>query len=401
MNSKNKKEISEKYKRLGLRSSSSSMEKREETPENYPKWKMREDRHSPEKIEQIKRIRRRKSSSPTMKIRENKNGEIGSFRSTHQFIPIFLRRKSSSPTMKMTEDKTPRRTRRSRSSSPKRKKRESPRRTPSPPNLLENKMFEQEDELAQDIKRFEKYNKTHRYYSNPHYSGTQFIDIYTKPVTQLTPREKLIIESGLRRGRKLMTRERLGEIKNYVDYEIQKLQGKIYKKGYYTEKEKEDMFNFLKLYSKSFNQYVDDHFIIFSIDHKLSGHWNGDYYGANSILSNEITDFNGRTYPTLEKGLHIFLSKFGTTRPPSPPNSTENKMFEEEDKLARGIRSFEKKENKMFEEEDKLSQSIRNFERQSKFKILNETEFNKLNFDNKRKYYFEYMKLLTHIGISF
>jgi hypothetical protein len=186
MNSKNKKEISEKYKRLGLRSSSSSMEKREETPENYPKWKMREDRHSPEKIEQIKRVRRRKSSSPTMKIRENKDGKVVGkdgnvvvfgyqpfqpYQPPPQFYKTQLlrqplrkkqprERKSSSPTMKMREDKNHRRTRRSRSSSPTRKKRESPRRTPSPPNSFENKMFEQEDELAQDIKGFEKYKKS-------------------------------------------------------------------------------------------------------------------------------------------------------------------------------------------------------------------------------------------------
>ena len=214
-------------------------------------------------------------------------------------------RSPSPPTMKMREDKNLRR--RSRSSSPTRKKRESPRKIPSPPNLLENKMFEQEDELAQHIEGFEKYKKK---YFKPSLIQEQFIDIYTKPVTQLTPREKLIIENGRVRGRKLMTQERLEEIRKYVDYEIKKLQGKIYKKGYYTEKEKEDMFNFLKLYSNSFNQYVNDHFILFSIDHKLSGHWNGDYSGNNSVLGHEITDFNGRTYPTLEKGLHIFLSNY-------------------------------------------------------------------------------------------
>lgn len=311
MNRKNKKEISAKYKRLGLSSSSSSMERMEGSPENYPKWKMNEDNPSL-KIKRENPIRRRTPSPPTMKMKENKDGKVGSLNNQptpNRFRVIGLlplRKHSSSPTMKMREDKNPRRARRSRSSSPTRKKRESPRRTPSPPNSLENKMFEQEDELAQDIKRFEKYKKP----KNPFLISTQFIDIYTKPVTQLTPREKLIIENGRARGKKLMTTERLEEIKVYVDYEIKKLQGKIYKKGYYTEKEKEDMFNFLKLYLKSFNQYVDDHFILFSIDHKLSGHWNGDYSGHNSMLGHEITDFNGRTYPTLEKGLHIFLSHY-------------------------------------------------------------------------------------------
>jgi hypothetical protein len=253
MNSKNKKEISEKYKRLGLRSSSSSMEKREETPENYPKWKMREDRHSPEKIEQIKRVRRRKSSSPTMKIRENKNGENKKL----YYNPTFGY--SSSPTMKMREDKH-RRTRRSRSSSPKRKKRESPRRTPSPPNLLENKMFEQEDELG-----FERYKRLHKnlpsvYYWLDLYYGAE--DAHYSQIQKLES-EKLIKQ---REGRKkLMTKLRLGEILLYVDYKSNDFGERVYKKGYYTKKDKEHILKFLKLGQDSIKQYQDDHFILFNI----------------------------------------------------------------------------------------------------------------------------------------
>jgi hypothetical protein len=285
MNSKNKKEISEKYKRLGLRSSSSSMEKREETPENYPKMKMREDRHSPKKKrEKIKPVRTRRSSSPTMKIRENKDGENKKL----YYNPTFGY--SSSPTMKMREDKIPRRTRRSRSSSPKRKKRESPRRTPSPPNLLENKMFEQEDELG-----FERYKRLHKNFPSEYYWRDLYYGAEDAHYSQI---QKLESEKLIKRweGRKkLMTKLRLGEILLYVDYKCNDFEERVYKKGYYTKKDKEHILKFLKLGQDSIKQYQDDHSILFDIKCRVL-----NYQGQNLNYDPQLLmSFNG----TLKDGM--------------------------------------------------------------------------------------------------
>jgi hypothetical protein len=151
MNHKNKKEISAKYKRLGLSSSSSSssMERMEGSPENYPKWKMNEDKPSL-KIKREHPIRRT-PSPPRWKINEDKKQPY----MKQMYINRFLRRNhSSSPTMKMREDKNPRRIR---SSSPTRKKSESPRRTPSPPNLLKIKILNETEYNKLNNKKKEEY----------------------------------------------------------------------------------------------------------------------------------------------------------------------------------------------------------------------------------------------------
>lgn len=296
MNSKTKKEISEKYKRLGLSSSSSSMEKREETPENYPKWKTREDKKTFKKEKNP--IKRRNSSSPTMKMKENKDGKviIGSFLNEprHFYKTQLLQR----PLLQKQPWER-------KSSSPTRKKRESPRRTPSPPNSLENKMFEQEDELG-----FERYKRLRKnlpsvYYWRDLYYGAE--DANYSQIQKLES-EKLIKQYEGRK--KLMTKHRLGEILLYVDYKCNDFGQRVYEKGYYTKKDKEHILKILKLGQDSIKQYQNDHSTLFNIKCRVLNYQgqNSDYYGPLQMMMSSILSIkNGMQI--LEQRIEIILNE--------------------------------------------------------------------------------------------